>query len=284
LWEAAVRITSSKRTLRKGLMVLLVAMASLVLSIGPAGAITFGQPDGNLHPNVGALLADWDPDSPGPDILCSGTLIAPTVFLTAAHCTADLAAEGITQVWVTFAPAYDEDSTSLAGLVAASSYVTNPEYGSGGASDTHDIAVVLLAQAPAGITPARLPTAGLLDQLKAAHTLDDRTFTAVGYGTVREDKTGGPHSLFFDGVRRYALQHALNVEKAWLLLSMNPSTGNGGTCYGDSGGPHFLGGVDSNLIVSITITGDAWCRATDKTYRLDTASARDFLDDFVALP
>jgi hypothetical protein len=27
------------------------------------------------------------------------------------------------------------------------------------------------------------------------------------------------------------------------------------------GGPHFLGGVESNVIVSITITGDAWCRA-----------------------
>jgi hypothetical protein len=205
------------------------------------------------------------------------------VFLTAAHCTAFLETEGISQVWVTFAPAYDEDSTSLAGLLSGS-YVTNPEFGSGGASDTHDIAVVLFQQAPAGITPAQLPTAGLLDQIKASHELDDQTFTAVGYGTVREDKTGGPHSLFFDGVRRYALQSALNLEKAWLLLSMNPSTGSGGTCYGDSGGPHFLGGVESDLIVSITITGDFWCRATDKTYRLDTPTARDFLDDFVTLP
>lgn len=65
---------------------------------------------------------------------------------------------------------------------------------------------------------------------------------------------------------------------------MQPSTGDGGTCYGDSGGPHFLGGVDSNLIVSITVTGDAMCRATDKTYRIDTASARAFLDDFVSVP
>jgi hypothetical protein len=65
---------------------------------------------------------------------------------------------------------------------------------------------------------------------------------------------------------------------------MQPSTGDAGTCYGDSGGPHFLGGVQSNLIVSTTITGDTACRATDKTYRLDTASARGFLDDFVTLP
>ena len=277
-------IIPSRRAIRKGLTGVLVVVAGLVLSVGPAGAITFGQPDGTRHPNVGALLADYDPDSPGPDILCSGTLIAPTVFLTAAHCTAFLEAQEITQVWVSFAPAYDEDATSLTGLVAAGRYVGNPEFGSGGASDTHDIAVVLLAQAPAGITPARLPTAGLLDQRKAAHQLDDQTFTPVGYGTVREDKTGGPHALFFDGVRRYALQHALNLEKAWLLLSMNPSTGNGGTCYGDSGGPHFLGGAGSDLVVSITITGDAWCRATDKTYRVDTPGARDFLDAFVTLP
>jgi secreted trypsin-like serine protease len=268
---------------RRSLLIVLLAVAALLLPAATANAITFGQPDGNLHPNVGALLADYDPDSPGPDVLCSGTLIAPTVFLTAAHCTAFLEAEGISQVWVTFAPTYDEDATTTAGLLAGS-YVTHPEFGSGGAADTHDIAVVLLQQAPVGITPAQLPTAGLLDELQASHQLRSQTFTAVGYGTVREDKTGGPHAFFFDAIRRYALQSALSLEKAWLLLSMNPSTGSGGTCYGDSGGPHFLGGVDSNLIVSITITGDAMCRATDKTYRLDTASAREFLDDFVTLP
>jgi hypothetical protein len=271
-----------KRTVRTGGAAVLLVLASLVLDVGTAGAITFGQPDGERHPNVGALLADWDPDSPGPDILCSGTLIAPTVYLTAAHCTASLEAEGITQVWVTFATAYDEDATSPTGLVAGT-YVTHPEFGSGGASDPHDIAVVLFRE-PLGIAPAELPSAGLLDGLKAGHELDDRTFTAVGYGTVREDKTGGPHAFFFDGVRRFALQDALNLEKSWLLLSMQPSTGSGGGCYGDSGGPHFLGGVESNLLVSITITGDAMCRATDKTYRVDTAAAREFLGRFVTLP
>jgi hypothetical protein len=101
---------------------------------------------------------------------------------------------------------------------------------------------------------------------------------------VRETKKTGPHAFFFDAIRRYALQSFLSLQKSWLTLNMNPSTGSGGTCYGDSGGPHFLGGVTSNLLVSITVTGDAMCRATDKTYRLDTASARAFLDDFVAVP
>jgi hypothetical protein len=57
-------------------------------------------------------------------------------------------------------------------------------------------------------------------------------------------------------------------------------------CYGDSGGPHFLGGknVANPTIVSVTVTGDRYCRSTDKTYRLDTPNARDFLDGFVTLP
>ena len=264
--------------MKRVLFAIAASVFALVLAAG-AGAITFGEPDGNLHPEVGALLADWDPDSPGPDILCTGTLISPTVFLTAGHCTAFLESIDISQVWVTFASTYDEESTSLEGLIPGT-YVTDPLYGSGGQSDTHDLAVVLFESAVEGITPAQLPTEGLLDEI----ALGSQTFTAVGYGTRREIKQKGPHAFFFDGERRFALQSFLSLQKNWLLLNMNPSTGSGGTCYGDSGGPHFLGDETSHLIVSITVTGDAMCRATDKTYRLDTESARDFLDDYVTLP
>jgi len=267
------------------LIVVVMGLVATMMLVGPAVAITFGQPDGNRHPNVGALLADVDEDSPGLDIICTGTLIDGDVFLTAGHCTDFLEAEGIERVWVTFRPEYDEDAATSGGLFAGR-YVTHPDYGwsgSGGLSDPHDIAVVLLNRSP-GIAPAQLPTLGLLDQMKSRHQLKDQTFTAVGYGTVREDKTGGPHAFFFDGTRRFVLQSYQTLQEAWLTLSMQPSTGDGGTCYGDSGGPHFLGGARSNLIVSITVTGDAMCRATDKTYRVDTRSARAFLDNFVALP
>jgi hypothetical protein len=147
-------------------------------------------------------------------------------------------------------------------------------------SNPFDIAVVVLDEPLVGITPATLPKVGLLNRLKATGAIKSKTFTAVGYGTVREDKTTGPHAFFFDGIRRYALQSYLSLQPSWLVLSMQPSTGDGGTCYGDSGGPHFLGGKTSNLIVSLTVTGDAMCRATDKTYRLDTRSARNFLEQF----
>ena len=264
----------------RGLIAALAALIALAIAASPAGAITFGQPDGSRHPEVGALLADYDPDSPGPDLLCSGTLIAPTVFLTASHCTAFLESQDIAadDVWVTFAPSYDDDSTSTAGLIGGT-YHTNPLYASGGASNTYDIAAVVLDSSP-GVTPATLPHVGVLSQLKASGAIYGTTFTAVGYGTVREIKTTGPNAFFFDGIRRYVLQSFLSLQKAWLTLDMNPSTGSGGTCYGDSGGPHFLGGVNSDRIVSVTVTGDAVCRATDKTYRIDTSWARDFLEQF----
>jgi hypothetical protein len=132
------------------------------------------------------------------------------------------------------------------------------------------------------ITPATLPTAGLLDDLKQGGNLHDQAFLTVGYGTVRDDKTGGPHSLYWEGIRRYTTGTYNALTQSWLKISMNPSNGNGGTCYGDSGGPHFLG--DSNMIVSLTVTGDMYCRATDTTYRLDTESARSYLAEFVDLP
>ena len=266
--------------MRRPLIALAISLVLLVVWPGTAGAITFGQPDGNRHPQVGAVLYDWNPDSPGPDVVCTGTLIAPRIFLTASHCF-----DGDGQrVAVTFASDYNEDAASPTGIVRGTAQ-THPLFGSGGASDTHDIAVIVLDRAVTGITPAKLPTPGLLDRLKAQHRLDNQTFTAVGYGTVREDKTGGPHGFEDpEGVRRFALQTAQSVQENWFVLSMNPSTGDGGTCYGDSGGPHFIGGPTSIKLVSITITGDAMCRSTDKTYRLDSASARAFLDEFVTLP
>ena len=65
-----------------------------------------------------------------------------------------------------------------------------------------------------------------------------------------------------------------------LLLSNNASSG--GTCFGDSGGPNFLG--TTTIVAGTTITGDYMCRATNVTYRTDTPSARAFLSQYVSLP
>jgi secreted trypsin-like serine protease len=261
-----------------------VAAAAAVLGIvaataGQASAITFGQPDGQLHPEVGAMLVRY-PDGTF-DLWCSGTLISPTVFLTAAHCGAGMADYGVTphDVYVTF----DEHWNPTTSTTLRGTYHGDPLYGHDEARP-HDIAVIVLDQPVAGITPATLPRAHELDALAATHQLHDQTFTAVGYGTYRDDKTGGPHALGGYGDRKYVEQGFNALTTSWLRLSENPSTGSGGTCYGDSGGPHFLGGPASDHIVATTITGDAQCRATDTDYRLDTAEARAFLSQYVALP
>ena len=72
------------------------------------------------------------------------------------------------------------------------------------------------------------------------------------------------------------------INKNWLRLSQNNATGDGGTCFGDSGGPNFLGA--SNVIAAVTVTGDSMCLATNVDFRLDTQAARGFLDDYVTLP
>src|SRR5919112_5398417 len=141
-----------------------VVLAALITA-SPAAAITNGAPDGNRHPNVGGLVNDTQyPD--GTWIYCSGTLISPTVFLTAAHC----GDEG-TRVRVTFDPAYEDGDKTYAGT-----FYADPAY-PGTSSDAHDIAVVVFDKPIKGITPATLPKADSLSSLPS-----DQQFTSVGYG------------------------------------------------------------------------------------------------------
>jgi V8-like Glu-specific endopeptidase len=246
----------------------LITFAVLVAALtatSPAAAITNGTPDGNGHPNVGGLVAP-EAYSDGTWIYCSGTLISPTVFLTAAHC-----GEDGERVAVTFDTAYQEGDKLYYGTFEADPLYNQSQ------SDPHDIAVVVLDRPVRGITPAELPEADSLSNLSGS-----QTFTSVGYGAYEVTKGPGGHQYLYNDVRMVATGTLNSTNPSWLRISMNPSTGNGGTCYGDSGGPNFLG--DTDVIAAITITGDAVCRSTNVVYRLDTESARAFLSQYVTLP
>ena len=82
----------------------------------------------------------------------------------------------------------------------------------------------------------------------------------------------------------YAFAEYNALSPGYLRLSQNPATGNGGACYGDSGGPNLLTVEGVRILVATTVTGDAVCRATNVAYRLDTPLARQFLGAYVALP
>jgi hypothetical protein len=246
----------------------LITIAMLVAA-APAGAITNGSADGNRHPEVGMMLAQ-QVHSDGTWTRCTGTLISSNVFLTAAHCEIP----GVSQVKVTFDSAYVAPGTTYTGTWHADPLYNQSQ------SDPHDIAVIVLDKSPR-IAPARLPAADSNDNLPA-----NQKFTSVGYGTLSAQNGPGGHTFPIDDVRKYAVGTLNTVTKSWLKISQNASHGDGGTCYGDSGGPNFLGagGSETDVIAATTITGDTSCGSTNVDYRLDTASARSFLSDWVPVP
>lgn len=256
--------------MRKYLKLAGAALAASLLATAPASAITNGGPDGDGHPEVGALLAA-QAFSDGTWEECTGTLIAPKVFLTAEHCD-----PGVSRVKVTFDASY----VAATGTTYAGTWHGDPSYDQV-QSNPHDLAVVVLDKAPRGIAPARLPQAGSLSGLDGS-----ATFTSVGYGAQAVDQGHGPKTFSYADVRYVSTGTLNSLTPTWLKVSQNASTGNGGTCYGDSGGPNFLGSgaTETNIVAGTTISGDTYCRSTNVDYRLDTPSARAFLGQFVALP
>lgn len=255
----------------------------ILLLIPPrASAITYGFVDSNnTFSNTGAFIVKSPTGQIFPE--CSGTMITPNVFLTAGHCTQfftqDLVPQGFTAyVSLDASIPFGSLTSNATELLAVANVVTNPNFNQR-QSDPGDIGVLILQSSVQGVTPASLPSCGLLDQLSAHNGLKDAIFTPVGYGVQNRVVGGGVP--FFQDVnpvpRMFAFSSFNALNKGYLRLSQNPSTGNGGTCFGDSGGPAFLTVESEQILVAINITGDSVCRSTNVDYRLDIVSAQDFL-------
>lgn len=265
-------------TLTTGLLI-----GSLLFVSPRASAITYGFVDtNNQFRNTGAFIVKA-PDTGQLFPICSGTMITGNVFLTASHCTAffeqDLAPEGyVAYVSLDSSIPFGALTSSKTTLFSVAHVVTNPNYNQS-QSDSGDIAVLILDRNVRGVTPATLPSCRLLDQLAAQNGLQSATFTNAGYG-IQNRVVGGGVPFFQDlnpVPRMFSFSGFNSLNGGYLRLSQNPSTGNGGTCFGDSGGPNFLTVNGQQLIVAITITGDSVCRSTNVDYRLDTPSAQGFL-------
>jgi hypothetical protein len=264
-----------------------IIILTVLLASGAALGITNGKVDGTdgvTHPNVGALVAS-EPFDDGTYAYCTGTLISPTVFLTAAHC------DPLTDDGVTFATAYDP-KTSTTYIICASRNCNGDQQNYDAryrADPINDIAVVKFYEPITTITPAKLPDPTTNDpKVNLDFAAKGDKFTAVGYGGVIDTQSGGPTSIVYDDQRRYAVSSFKSVNQDYLRLSQNLKQEAGGTCDGDSGGPNFFGqypyDYDNNpstenvpVIAGITITGDTWCKATNVALRLDTEPVRTFL-------
>jgi secreted trypsin-like serine protease len=268
-------------------LIVAVIAGAMLMTSSYVSAITYGFVDqNNTYSNVGAFIIK-DPNTGRIFPICTGTLISPTVFLTAAHCTGDFL-DGF-ETFVSFdSPIGFGNLTDLKKvyLIPVAEVIPNPNYNQT-QSDPGDIAVLILpTRSTKGITPAELPTRGLLDKLASQNGLKDAVFTAVGYG-LQNRVNGGGTPTFQDAnpiPRMFSFSSFDSLNGGFIRLSQNAATGDGGTCYGDSGGPNFLDVNGKRILAATTITGDTPCVATNVDYRLDTDSARNFLRQFVTLP
>jgi hypothetical protein len=284
-WD--VPMSRLSRIMLAGAVGLLAACAGSepVASAPELNAIIGGEPD-LAHANVGALLYDLDGQGTpsNEDLLCSGSYVgagltgtgaAVDVFLTAGHCLAWIR-EPVKTMWVTF----DRDLTDgVTGEIEVIGTVVDPGFGHN-EGDGHDLALVFLPPGSVSADPASLPTTDLLGTMAARGGLRGALFENVGYGGSMEFKRGWPR-LSYPDKRQTSLSPfmALTPSRLGLLINQD-ATAQGGDCYGDSGSPKFLQGGDGTIL-AIVSWGDANCRATSWSQRLDTPSALAFLRTYL---
>jgi Trypsin len=277
------------------LLVLSAAVAcALALGLAPAGAVTKNYVPDFEHPFVG-LVVFYDDEG---EFMwrCSGSLLSPTVFLTAGHCTDQDAEESPASARVYFqqdAGAHYDPATELdpvtgypdfcaPGTLGVSCATSDELFDYGypaGFPETKDAGLLILDQSINLPEYGELADVGALDAL-SSNPKNENVFTVSGYGISYSSPVG------FVSFRSRLMGPAKLVNvKGGLDQGFNLQTnGNGddraGTCGGDSGGPVFLGGASSNVIVGVTSFGlNEWCRGTDFAYRVDTQAVQDWIDE-----
>lgn len=270
------------------LFVLIAALtAALAVSATPAPAITGNYVEDFEHEYVG-LVVFYDENGEFSH-RCSGTLISPSVLLTAGHCTDGASSARVyfhQAVGANYDPVTQIDPTTgypehcLAGDPLCYTAETLYTYGNfSGFPNTKDLGVVILDE-PVTFTNefASLAAAGSLDRLATQRGRQNTTFTISGYGLSRINP------VFVESYRSrlMATTTLVNLRSALtggynLQTSAAPAgEGRGGTCFGDSGGPVFYDAT--NVIVGVTSFGlNGNCVGVDFAYRTDRQEVIDWI-------
>lgn len=257
----------------KALAAAVAALLFIGLGSAPAQAITDGAPDGDGHPNVGLMVAQTaDGD---PLWRCSGTLISPTIYITAGHCT-----YGAEHVEIWFQSDLEPDPRALGypntGQVGGTPY-THPQYDDA-AFYLYDLGIVVLDEPVQVAEYGQLPALNQLDAY-AKSAKKNAWFTAVGYGLQKSFPDAASWKDQALRTRMVSTPKLNQINTGFtgdssLLLSNNAHTG--GTCSGDSGGPNFIG--STNVIGGVTSFGlNSACAGTGGVYRVDRADDLDWI-------
>jgi len=277
---------------------LAASLAAMAALSAPAMAITWGQPDGTAHPNVVNLIFE----RPEGLFSCTGTLLSPTVVITAGHCTEEAGAVNL-NTWVRNDPDLDAAFTLERPGYASTRAWLNATWSKGQAiphpqyddyaqfPDTFDVGVVLLSTPIYVAQYGALPTLRQFEYLrKSRGSIQDRRAVVVGYGLQGKI----PAFAQDDWVRYRGESSVANLENGNVLGEQNfqftnsPGKGNGvgGTCSGDSGGPAFwvdpATGRETNIVMAVNSYGIApLCNGVDYQQRTDIPVTLDFVTPYL---
>lgn len=197
-----------------------------------------------------------EPEGASP-VVCSGTLVAPRVVLTAAHCVENTDAPQVLSV--VFAP--EVEPALAAERVRAVEGRLHPAWSAG----ENDIGALILAE-DAPVAPAPLDLSPLPSDLLGQMT------RVVGFGVDDEGETGS---------RRSGTARVTAVEAGTFSIAADP----GMSCGGDSGGPSFLEVGGAERLIGVTSSGDPACTTGTNT-RVDVHAAflQAILDEAAQAP
>jgi len=276
------------------LVVLLAVVLGMLATAMPAGAITGDYVEDFEHPFVG-LVVFYDENGEFSH-RCSGSLLSPSVFLTAGHCIEDATSARVyfqQDAGANYDPETELDPVSgypeycAEGTEGVTCATSDELYNYGfddlaGYPDTHDVGLVILDQPIQLDEYGALAADGSLDELDTRRGHQELTFTSSGYGLSESNPV---HETSFRE-RLMAESRLTNLRShntdGFNLQTNGNGLGRGGTCSGDSGGPVFYGGFESNTIVAVTSFGmNAYCRGVDFSYRTDRQEVIDWIIETV---
>jgi hypothetical protein len=270
-----------------------MAAVTMLMSSSTTRAITGSYQPDPIHTYVGlAVFYDQDGEF---SHRCSGSLISPSVFLTAGHCTDDALNLSYARIYshekagASYDPETEHDDVTgypdecIAGdpLCVTGSRLFDYGFDNfAGFPNTRDAGVVLLDEPVTFTTEfAALAAAGSLDQLSTRRKPANVTFTVSGYG-LSDNWPANKAPLSFR-IRLMAETKLNNLTNAWTAgfnLQTSGAQGNdrGGTCGGDSGGPVLWDASD--IIVAVTSFGKReQCLGNDYSYRIDQQEVLDWI-------